>query len=306
MTVRCGNRVHGRFGRTEAHHETVAQVALCFKRPGGLTTLEEAAAVEEAKAELVGMGLDPDTGYPPVEDPGVCEHQMSAALCAGPDHYPSAEQERADSSEWMTTSQLMSATSADYHRRGENCPWDCSRCPGNIAADEAERAAILAEEQAAYDAGRHIPACRYAGLPLTTSQGADDCCCTPPVTPTVIYDGIYTIETPSGHRTFRVRTQGPDEDFAAGSTVIAFLSGPDNTRDYTGCGFVVHRDSGSSINVWKKHRGNEALLRDLFLFSRDVEGALKQAHCRRCHRVLTVPTSVHNGYGPECIKKVGT
>src|SRR6059058_3567540 len=131
-TVRCGNRrVHG---TERADHETTAQVALCFKRPGGIPSIqEEAARVEAVAAEQ------------PAADE-MCEHQMSAWLCAGPDHYPSAEQERADSSEWMTTSQLMSATASQYHARGEGCPWDCSRCPGNVEADEAERAAEMAAE----------------------------------------------------------------------------------------------------------------------------------------------------------------
>lgn len=49
-TIACGNRaVHG---RDPAHHETVAQVRLCFARKGGLPTLEEEALTAQAPAEV--------------------------------------------------------------------------------------------------------------------------------------------------------------------------------------------------------------------------------------------------------------
>lgn len=38
-------------------------------------------------------------------------------------------------SDTMTLPELMSATVADYHARGEVCPWDCGRC-GFDAYDE--------------------------------------------------------------------------------------------------------------------------------------------------------------------------
>lgn len=58
-----------------------------------------------------------------------CEHGLSAALCAGPNHYP------ADTDEHYSTAELTSLTAAQYHARGEGCPWDCSRCPGNREED---------------------------------------------------------------------------------------------------------------------------------------------------------------------------
>ena len=63
-TIACGNRaVHG---RAPAHHETVAQVRLCFAREGGLLSLEETeryAAMFPKEAPLA-----PHTGDPePVE-----------------------------------------------------------------------------------------------------------------------------------------------------------------------------------------------------------------------------------------------
>ncbi len=43
MSVHCGNKVHQADIATDGHHhETVAQVRLCFARPQGLKSIEEA------------------------------------------------------------------------------------------------------------------------------------------------------------------------------------------------------------------------------------------------------------------------
>lgn len=115
-----------------------------------------------------------------------------------------------------------------------------------------------------------------------------------------LYDGLYTIEAPVGHRTFRVRTQGLDEDFAPGKTVLAFQSGPDNNRDYTPFAFVV----SGQVRIWSRFKDNAEMVRDAQALVRNPSYALQAAHCIRCHRTLTVPASIHNGYGPECAKKV--
>lgn len=65
---------------------------------------------------------------------GVCEHGLSAWLCEGPDHYPADD----NWSENLSTSELMGATSRQYHARGENCSWDCGSCPGNSYAEQEE------------------------------------------------------------------------------------------------------------------------------------------------------------------------
>ena len=68
-----------------------------------------------------------------------------------------------------------------------------------------------------------------------------------------IFNGRYTMKNRrSGeHRTFEIKTQDKDAKFAAGKRVVALLTGPDNTADYTGFGFV--EDDG--IVVWKSKRG---------------------------------------------------
>lgn len=55
MSVACGNKTHDRDLSKVHHHDSVAQVRLCYTRPQGLTSLEETDADEwgdeQAKAE---------------------------------------------------------------------------------------------------------------------------------------------------------------------------------------------------------------------------------------------------------------
>lgn len=265
MPVRCGNRAHDQEVARQHYHHSADEVRRCYEgAPGRLYSLEEEAAFAE------------------------CEHGMSASLCAGPQHYPADDPN--SFYEHASTSELMVATAADYHRRGENCPFDCGRCPGNIAAEEAERRLheeeerLLAEEEAKQKA-------QEANAQLDHP----------------LYDGVYTIETAdvsgSSHRTFRLKTQAKDADFAPGNQIIEYLSGPDNDSDYTGFGFVDRNALGYFVRVWKRYKDNVALQRDAETLLSDPDGALSSAQCFACHRTLTVPASVNQGYGPECIKK---
>ena len=70
-----------------------------------------------------------------------------------------------------------------------------------------------------------------------------------------LHNGPYTIESQQtgDHRTFLIRTQRPDANFAPGERTIALLRGPDNEADYQGFGFVT--DHG--IRVWASKRGGK-------------------------------------------------
>ena len=88
------------------------------------------------------------------------------------------EMEDALACEAMSTGELMRVTASQYHARGENCPWDCYSCPGNIAAEEADAEAanqewwdsMTSEEQADYmariAAAEDAEAARLAELDL--------------------------------------------------------------------------------------------------------------------------------------------
>lgn len=119
-----------------------------------------------------------------------------------------------------------------------------------------------------------------------------------------VWPGRYTVETADGHRTFRV--EGPDSTrkFQPTESIIGFLSGQDNKSDYTGFGFVKSVDR---VVVWAKHRDNARLQRDLAQFlaeyAADSPDLIRVTQCARCGDELTVPQSVKQGFGPECVKK---
>lgn len=251
-----------------------------------------------------------------------CEHGMSADLCEGPMHYPSDDQ----NSYWehASTSEIMRETSFQYHQRGENCPWDCGSCPGNIEADEME--ARMSDpkygltnpvkcgrcskrgEPVYHEGPAGVRACSLEGQTATLSPPDDEPLFTEPepdlepepaAPAEKVYDGIYTVESAEGHRTLRVRTQDADDKFAPGKQVLAYLHGPDNDSDYTGFAFLVDGE----VRLWNRFKGQAALLRDAEALVSDPSGTLQAAHCDLCHRTLTVPASIYNGRGPECAKK---
>jgi uncharacterized protein DUF6011 len=119
------------------------------------------------------------------------------------------------------------------------------------------------------------------------------------------HNAIITLTSPKTgeHRTFKVHTiQGGVLD---GRRMISLLVGQDNESDYSGFGFI--REDGT-IAVWGKHRGTQfERFADLFdraeyWAGRGVE-YLAEGRCRRCNRLLTHPTSISTGIGPECAKR---
>lgn len=123
-------------------------------------------------------------------------------------------------------------------------------------------------------------------------------------------DGVYTIETPTGHRTLRFRTQDSDSAFKPGLQLVSYLSGPSNDfayGDWTQFGHVERTAHGGVLRVWVKHRDNKDLDADWLTFTSllvtDPEAILKAVHCYRCHALLTVPESIERGWGPECRRR---
>ncbi len=134
------------------------------------------------------------------------------------------------------------------------------------------------------------------------------------VTP-VIPDGTYTVvnDRTGGYRTIEITT--PDratlkKAVREGTQIAAYHSGPDNETQFTGFAWV----QGANVEPFAKHAATDSLpdwkaaLR--FLLTGKVSTAdaahayaLKSGRCARCQRKLTVPASLHRGYGPECVKK---
>lgn len=124
-----------------------------------------------------------------------------------------------------------------------------------------------------------------------------------------VNDGTYTLVYKDGsHFTFEVKTA--IKGALVGKRIVSYLAGSDNESDYMGFAFL----NDDKVNVWKKFRGGildtrARHLEILFNMPERLEEAgmayaLNSGCCRRCHRTLTVPASIHRGYGPECIKHV--
>lgn len=116
-----------------------------------------------------------------------------------------------------------------------------------------------------------------------------------------VHPGIYTVETPDGHRTFRVFLQPPDEKFAPGDTLLELLTGPDNDHDYQTIGFI----NGKGVRFFKKYReaGNLDVIAAAEQLAADPESALVAKHCLRCNATLSRPESIAAGLGPDCVRK---
>lgn len=123
-------------------------------------------------------------------------------------------------------------------------------------------------------------------------------------------NGTYTVVMNGEHRTIRLRKDFRT-DSVEGTQVAAFLSGPDNTADYTGFAFVT----GGEIKVWGKYRDSAAVAKTREFLSFLMSGrenwekagnayAKESGRCFVCNRPLTNPDSLAVMVGPECRKKI--
>lgn len=122
-----------------------------------------------------------------------------------------------------------------------------------------------------------------------------------------IANGYYTITLPDGgaHVTIRI-----SDDFRAGSVakIAGYLAGADNEHDYINFAFI----DGGQVRPWSRFRNgyvrqaNAAAVVAGSADRADLALAFAQAsgRCARCGRTLTVPASLHAGYGPDCYAKL--
>lgn len=122
-----------------------------------------------------------------------------------------------------------------------------------------------------------------------------------------IHNGTFTVlSLKTGEsRTFRVST-GNDPDRPA--RFLGLLTGPDNTRDFTGIAILTE---DGVVRPFKKHAGT-AFEKLALSFGRvmnpdDPMSKLARVEesreCRRCGRKLTTIQSISDGIGPECAKR---
>ena len=132
-------------------------------------------------------------------------------------------------------------------------------------------------------------------------------------------DGTFTvIFTDDSYVTVKIKTDKdelrPDgsKNFFHNKKIISYLSGPDNEKNFTG---FAHLDEDGGLHVWKnyqyldgmaKYEAALMILSDTGIIGQAQAGmayALRSSRCWRCNKKLTVPTSLHQGMGPDCAKK---
>jgi hypothetical protein len=115
-------------------------------------------------------------------------------------------------------------------------------------------------------------------------------------THTVIFeDGDY--------QTIKIERQPEGDRFMPGKLIIRYLSGPDNTNNYTGYGNVS--EDGKTVKIWRKHTANTKLVEATKVLVGDPKAAAlayakASGNCYKCDRTLTTPESLAAGIGPVC------
>ena len=163
--------------------------------------------------------------------------------------------------------------------------------------DKAEYARLEAEqERQAYS----VKLSRDTLLPEPTRR--------PEYVSLLTHNGLFTVKSvrTGEHRTFRVRTQKSNAEFAPGKRIVSLLSGPDNCNNYTQFAFVSEVDGRPHVNVWSKKYSLKycALAKMLENLDAHEKNGLVEVYvsttCRVCNRTLTTPDSVRSGIGPIC------
>jgi hypothetical protein len=89
---------------------------------------------------------------------------------------------------------------------------------------------------------------------------------------------------------------------------VSVLTGQDNVNDYTYIGCIFGDDFRSTKRSRVTEDAQSFKVFSWFMSHIDsLPSNVKVYHenrCGRCGRALTVPESVENGFGPECIKKI--
>jgi len=124
-----------------------------------------------------------------------------------------------------------------------------------------------------------------------------------------IPNGTYTVildDAGKVYRTLRVKDCPDHFTVKAGTQLIEFLNGPDNTSDFAGFAFLA----GRNVSIWKKYKLSTALLEAAKRLVADpmsaaAEYVKRSNRCFVCNRPLTTPESIARGIGPICFEKIG-
>lgn len=118
---------------------------------------------------------------------------------------------------------------------------------------------------------------------------------------------IFTLENPATANRFTYKVKKHDEKDL---WFVSLLSGPDNTHDYTYVGTVFadgtfHRTKASKIGEnTKSFQAINWFFNKVKANPPETVNVYHAGRCGRCGKLLTVPSSIENGFGPECLGKV--
>lgn len=171
----------------------------------------------------------------------------------------------------------------------------CADCGEWVEAEEGVRVKIEGKWGAAHRAGQcpeEIEEAEGGRIELTAEQ-IDQ-----------LPTGYATVELTDGDwRTFRIRIRKESARRHPGALEIAYLAGSDNENSYMPLGIIA-----DSALICRTAIHSEGMRDALAVLLADPAAAqlgwtLQSGCCNRCGRTLTVPTSLHNGRGPECVNK---
>lgn len=128
---------------------------------------------------------------------------------------------------------------------------------------------------------------------------------------------IFTLHNEQTDKRFTYKLGQPDnvEPGKQTPTFVSYLTGPDNSSDYTYLGTIWEREKTVVAMSRKSPRGAESnpaklglewLLRQL-VADKPLPSYVALYHegrCGRCGRRLTTPDSIRRGIGPECAGKM--
>ena len=123
---------------------------------------------------------------------------------------------------------------------------------------------------------------------------------------------IFTLQGASNRYTFKVTRKDPSEGYAV-AYFVSLLTGPENTTDYTYLG-MLDCVTGQ-VRLTRKSSYTDASTPVLairwalrLIWAEKTLPApaaiLHAGRCGRCGRLLTVPSSIETGFGPECAGKI--
>lgn len=121
---------------------------------------------------------------------------------------------------------------------------------------------------------------------------------------------FLTLESKKTGRWFTFKINKAKKDDENSPFFVSVLTGSDNENAYTYMGTIFKNNDKFNFRLTKKSTITEEALSykafnyffNLLLVNKIHEdmGVYHRGMCARCGRVLTVPESILNGFGPEC------